>query len=82
MAEPVLRGLDVHPVTCEERRLGVPELMELQVLVARSLDTGDSMGVHVLNRAPLLAEAPKSSSEDVRVVVASVDVRNNRNRST
>lgn len=81
MAEPVLRGLDVRPVACEERRLGMLELMELQVLVAHSLDAGDSVGVHVPDRAPFLAEAPKSSPEDVRVVVAFVDVRDNRNRS-
>ena len=80
VAEPVLHGLDVRPVAYEERRLGVPELVELQALVARPLDAGDSARVNVPDRAPLLAEAvlhaelAEPPPEDVRVVVSPVDV--------
>lgn len=80
VAEPVLHGLDVGPVADEERRLGVPELVELQPLVARPLDAGDPMRVHVPDRAPLFsesvlhAELAEPPPEDVRVVVAPVDV--------
>lgn len=42
VAEPVLHSLDVRPVAYEEGRLGMPELVELQALLARPFDTGDS----------------------------------------
>ena len=54
-AEPVLHGLDVRPVADEERRLGVTKVVELQPLVVRPLDAGDSARINVPDRAPLPA---------------------------